>query len=145
MHFTFGVRSRRLGPDNFLVGWVIKDDTTRHTNVHVNVIFTFSELHYLRLYAYFGARVFPPDYFYHHACSWAERAHARVCSYRPVYLWLHFVLQCMYLVTVCACTALCGLCISGLFSALDPGWFGCRMISCCVALCFVFINFGLEN
>ena len=48
MHFTFGVRSRRLGPDNVLVGWVIKDDTTRHTNVHVNVIFTFSELHYLR-------------------------------------------------------------------------------------------------
>ena len=48
MNFTFGVRSRRLGPDNVLVGWVIKDDTTRHTNVHVNVIFTFSELHYLR-------------------------------------------------------------------------------------------------
>ena len=59
MHFTFGVRSRRLGPDNVLVGWVIKDDTTRHTNVHVNVIFTFSELHYLCLDAYFGASVFP--------------------------------------------------------------------------------------
>ena len=57
MHFTFGVGSRRLGPDNVLVGWVIKDDTTRHTNVHVNVVFTFSELHYLRLDAYFGASV----------------------------------------------------------------------------------------
>ena len=57
MHFTFGVGSRRLGPDNVLVGWVIKDDTTWHTNVHVNVVFTFSELHYLRLDAYFGASV----------------------------------------------------------------------------------------
>ena len=144
MHFTFGVRSQRLGPDEVLVGWLFKPDTTRHTNVHVNVIF--SELHYLRVDAYFGVACFPRIVsIIMIVCSWAERAHAQVCSYNPVYLWLHFVLQCMYLVTLCACTALSGLRISGLFSALDPGLFGCRMISCCVALYLYSSIFGLEN
>ena len=47
--------------------------------------------------------------------------------------------------TLCACTALSGLRISGLFSALDPGLFGCRMTSCCVALYLYSSIFGLEN